>query len=100
MATIGSTDSPRSDSLALLRAEFLEARFLVRLDGGFCTVEVFDFLEAEPGFDYVVAMAKNAVLPRDAEPAVVATRTENALGERTAHYFGQSEPLRSTAGAR
>jgi len=34
--------------LAPLRSAFPEARFLVRLDGGFATPEVFDFLDAEP----------------------------------------------------
>ena len=40
--------------LPLLRAAFPRARFLVRLDGGFATPEVFDFLDAEPRLDYVV----------------------------------------------
>ena len=34
--------------LPLLRAAFPRARFLVRLDGGFATPEIFDFLDAEP----------------------------------------------------
>ena len=41
--------------LPLLRAAFPRARFLVRLDGGFATPEIFDFLDAEPRLDYVVA---------------------------------------------
>ena len=73
--------------LALLRTAFPKARFLVRLDGGFATPQVFDFLDAEPRLDYVVAMAKNAVLLRNAEPALVAARTENALDEKTAHFY-------------
>ena len=73
--------------LALLRSAFPKARFLVRLDGGFATPEVFDFLDAEPRLDYVVAMAKNAVLLRAAEPAMVAARTENMLREKTAHFY-------------
>ena len=40
--------------LPLLRAAFPRARFLVRLDGGFATPELFDFLDAEPRLDYVV----------------------------------------------
>ena len=55
--------------LALLRAAFPRARFLVRLDGGFASPEVFDFLDAEPRLDYVVAMAKNAVLLRLPSPS-------------------------------
>ena len=66
--------------LALLWCAFPEARFLLRLDRGFATPEVFDFLDAEPRLDYVVAMAKNAVLlrwgPRVAERRLpLATRT-------------------------
>ena len=41
-----------------LRRAFPRARFRVRLDGGFATPEIFDFLEAEPGLDYVVAMGE------------------------------------------
>ena len=55
--------------LPLLRQAFPQARLLVRLDGGFATPEIFDVLDAEPRLDYVVAMAKNAVLQRHAEPA-------------------------------
>ena len=60
--------------LPLLRAAFPRARFLVRLDGGFATPEIFDFLDAEPRLDYVVAMAKNAVLQRHAESAMQVAR--------------------------
>ena len=73
--------------LALLRSAFPKARFLVRLDGGFACPEVFDFLVVEPRLDYVVAMAKNAVLLRAAEPVMVAARTENMLREKTAHFY-------------
>ncbi len=73
--------------LALLRSAFPEARFLVRLDGGFATPEIFDFLDAEPRLDYVVAMARNAVLLRAAEHVMVAARTENMLREKTAHFY-------------
>ena len=41
----------------------------MRLDGGFATPKIFDFLDAEPRLDYVVAMAKNAVSQRHAEHA-------------------------------
>ena len=72
--------------LALLRSAFPKARFLGRLDGGFACPEVFDFLDAEPRLDYVVAMAKNAVLLRAAEHVMVAARAENLLREKTAHF--------------
>ena len=44
------------------RKAFPRARILVRLDGGFASPAVFAFLEAQPRLDYVIAMAKNAVL--------------------------------------
>jgi hypothetical protein len=51
-----------------------EPRPDVRLDDGFATPALFDLLDAEPGLDYVVAMAENAVLTRCAEPAMVDAR--------------------------
>ena len=65
--------------LPLLRAAFPRVRFLVRLDGGFATPELFDFLDAEPRLDYVVAMAKNAVLVRRAEPAMEVARAQSEV---------------------
>ena len=73
--------------LPLLRAAFPRARLLVRLDGGFATPEVFDFLDAEPRLDYVVAMAKNAVLERHAESALQTARTQSEVSGETAHVY-------------
>jgi hypothetical protein len=73
--------------LALLRIAFPQARFLVRLDGGFATPALFDFLDAEPGLDYVVAMADNAVLTRYAEPAMVEARTDSEVSGQTAQVY-------------
>ena len=73
--------------LPLLRAAFPRARFLVRLDGGFATPEIFDFLDAEPRLDYVVAMAKNAVLQRHAESAMQVARAQSEVGGETAHVY-------------
>ena len=73
--------------LAMLRVAFPRTRFLVRLDGGFATPEVFDFLDAEPGLDYVVAMAENAVLTRCAEPAMVDARTHSEASGQTEHVY-------------
>ena len=73
--------------IALLRLAFPQARFLVRLDGGFATPELFDVLDAEPGLDYVVAMGANAVLTRCAEPAMVAARARSELSGQTEHVY-------------
>ena len=63
--------------LPLLRCAFPRARFLVRLDGGFASPALFDFLGAQPRLDYVVAMASNAVLLRHAEPAMLVARARS-----------------------
>jgi hypothetical protein len=76
--------------LAVLRVAFPRARFLVRLDGGFATPEMFDFLDAEPGLDYVVAMAENAVLARVAEPAMVEARTLSEASAETEHVYTEA----------
>ena len=72
--------------LPLLRQAFPQARSFVRLEGGFGTPEIFDFLEAEPQLDYMVAMARNAVLQRHAELALLEAQARSArpaTGPRT-----------------
>ena len=76
--------------LPLLRQAFPQARFLVRLDGGFATPEIFDYLDAEPRLDYVVAMAKNAVLQRHAEPALLVAQAQSAASGQTAHVYADT----------
>ena len=84
--------------LPLLRQAFPRARFLVRLDGGFATPEVFDFLDAEPRLDYVVAMAKNAVLRRHAEPALIVAQAQSAASGQTAHVYTDTQYQAGTWG--
>ena len=81
--------------LPLLRCAFPRARFLVRLDGGFATPEIFDFLDAEPRLDYVVAMAKNAVLLRHAASAMVEARAKSAQDDETAHVYTDTRCYRA-----
>ena len=76
--------------LPLLRAAFPRARFLVRLDGIFATPEVFDFLDAEPRLDYVVAMAKNAVLQRHAESAMQTARAQSEATGESERVYGDT----------
>ena len=76
--------------LALLRVAFPKARFLVRLDGGFATPEIFDCLEGESGLDYVVAMAENAVLARHADAAMVEARILSANSGQTEHVYTET----------
>ena len=76
--------------LPLLRLTFPKARFLVRLDGGVATPDIFEYLDAEPGLDYVVAMAENAVLTRLAEPAMVEARAQNEASGQTEHRYTEA----------
>jgi DDE family transposase len=84
--------------LNLLRVAFPRARFLVRLDGGFATPEIFDFLDAEPGLDYVVAMAANAVLARVAEPAMAQARVLSETSGETEHVYTETRYAAGTWG--
>ena len=76
--------------LPLLRCAFPRARFLVRLDAGFATPEVFDSLDACPRLDYVISIPKNAVLLRHAEPAMTRARARSARSGRTEHVYGET----------
>ena len=77
--------------LPLLRCAFPRARFLVRLDGGFATPEVFDFLDTQARLDYVVAMANNAVLARHAGPAMLVARARSGRSEQTEHVYTDTD---------
>ena len=66
------------------------ARIRVRLDGGFAHPDVLAFLDAEPGVEYVVAMAKNAVLKRKAKPAMRQARKRSRHSGKTEHVYGEA----------
>ena len=84
--------------LPRLRRAFPRARILVRLDGGFASPAVFDFLEAQPRLDYVVAMAKNAVLERHAGPAMLVARARTWRSEQTEHVYTETDSTRPARG--
>ena len=69
-----------------LRAAFPKARLLVRLDGGFASPEMLEFLEAER-VDYVVAMAGNAVLDRLCEVSMKRARQRSRESGQTEHVY-------------
>ena len=71
---------------------------LVRLDGGFATPEILDFLDAEPGLDYVVAMGKNAVLQRHAESAMAVARAQSEASGPTEHVYTDTRYAAGTWG--
>lgn len=72
--------------LPRLRKAFPRARLRVRLDGGFASPEIFTFLEAEK-LEYLVAMARNPVLARRAEPLLQQMRQKTeSSGESEATF--------------
>jgi hypothetical protein len=84
--------------LWLLRLAFPEARVLVRLDGGYASPAILDFLDAAPRLDYVVAMAENAVLTRLAEAAMTEARARSAASGQTEHVYLDADYAAKTWG--
>jgi hypothetical protein len=75
--------------MARVNDAFPKARIRVRLDGGFASPEVLDFLDCEPKVEYVVNMAANAVLQRKAEAAMKRARRASELSGKTEHVYGE-----------
>ena len=76
--------------MALIVKHFPKARIRVRLDGGFASPALFEFLDNQPGVEYVVAMASNAVLNRHAEEGMQYARALSGLLEQTEHVYGET----------
>ncbi len=74
--------------IARLKDAFPKSPLLVRLDGGFATPEILDYLDAQ-GVQYVVAMASNAVLDRLAQPLMRKARRQSAITGQTEHLYGE-----------
>jgi DDE family transposase len=75
--------------IARVSDAFPKARIRVRLDGGFASPEVLDFLDGEPKVEYLVNMAANAVLKRKAEVAMQRARRASLLSGQTEHVYGE-----------
>lgn len=71
-----------------LNKAFPTTPLLIRLDGGFATPEVLDYLDAQ-AVEYVVAMAGNAVLRRFAEPRMKQVRRRSAQSAQTERLYGE-----------
>ena len=76
--------------LRMVRHFFPGVRIRVRLDGGFAHPALLDFLDAEPNLEYVVAMAKNAVLQRQAEVAMQFARALSGVAGQTEHVYSEA----------
>lgn len=74
----------------LIRYYLPGVRIRVRLDGGFAHPDVLDFLDTEPSLEYVVAMAKNAVLKRKAKPAMRQARKLSRQSGQTEHVYSEA----------
>jgi hypothetical protein len=75
--------------LRQLRAAFPQAVLRVRLDGGFASNPLFDFLEAE-GVEYVVGMASNARLEKRIRRLLGKARMRAKATGRTEHLYGET----------
>jgi len=74
----------------MISYSFPGARIRVRLDGGFAHPDLLDFLDAESNLEYVIAMAKNAVLKRKAKPAMRQARKLSRQSKETEHVYGEA----------
>ncbi|TLZ58801.1 MAG: IS1380 family transposase, partial [Gammaproteobacteria bacterium] len=77
--------------IARVSDAFPKARIRVRLDGGFASPEVLDFLDCEPKVEYLVNFAANAVLERKAESAMQRARRASESSQQTAHVYGECQ---------
>ena len=72
-----------------LRAAFPTAILRVRLDGGFASGPLFEFLEAE-GVEYVVGMASNARLEKRIRRLMGKARMRSKASGHTEHLYGET----------
>ena len=70
---------------------FPKARIRVRLDGGFASPKVLDFLDCEPKVEYLVNLASNAVLKRKVKSAMQRARRASKVSGQTAHVYGECQ---------
>jgi Transposase DDE domain group 1 len=72
-----------------VKQAFPEARIRIRLDGGFASPGILDFLDCEPRVEYIVNLAANAVLKRKAEAAMKRARRQAEGSGQTEHVYGE-----------
>jgi hypothetical protein len=68
---------------------FPKARIRVRLDGGFASPKVLDFLDCEPQVEYLVNLASNAVLKRKVKSAMRRARRASKISGQTEQVYGE-----------
>jgi hypothetical protein len=72
-----------------LRAAFPTAVLRVRLDGGFASAKLFQFLDREQ-VEYVVAMASNSRLEKRAQRLMGRARVLSRVSGQTEHLYGET----------
>jgi hypothetical protein len=72
-----------------LRDAWSEIRILVRLDGGFASPELFDFLDAQSNLGYVVGFSSNAVLEREVAGPMGRVRRRAKERYKSCREYGQ-----------
>ena len=72
--------------ISRLRLAFSKTRIRVRLDGGFATPTILDYLETER-VEYLVGFAGNAVLEAQIEPLMRAVRVLSSISGKTETLF-------------
>jgi len=77
-------------TITKLREAFGRVTIRVRLDGGFASPEVLDFLDLQR-VEYVVAIAKNTVLKANAEPLMKQVRELTAASGQTEHLYADCD---------
>jgi hypothetical protein len=71
-----------------LRDAWPDVRIVVRLDGGFASPQLFDFLEQQVNVGYVVGFSGNAVLQRKVASAVQRVRRRAKQRHASAREYG------------
>jgi len=72
-----------------VKKAFPWTKIRVRLDGGFATPEVLDFLDGAPKVEYIVNLAANAVLKRKVESTMKRARRVSKVSGQTEHVYGE-----------
>src|ERR1700675_2264205 len=75
--------------IRIIRGHIPGVTIRVRLDGGFANPAVLEFLDAQSKLEYVVAMAKNAVLKRIAAPGIGRAGKLAESSGKTEHIYGE-----------
>jgi Transposase DDE domain group 1 len=75
--------------IARLRQAFPKAEIRVRLDGGFASPEVLDYLDAQENLEYTVNVASNQVLARLVRRAMRTARRMSKESGETEHVYGE-----------